>query len=78
MAYSPSDAAYSGSYRVKFRRDEFLRLAMEARPARIFRVKNMHFFALEGFVAYSLECEDTDFAAKVIPAIEFSNMPWSK
>jgi len=78
MAATSSEIISSSSYRVKFRRDEFLQLAMEAKPSRIFRVKNMHFFALDGFVVYSSECQDTDFAVRVIPAIEFSNEPWAK
>jgi len=38
----------------------------------------MNFFAFDGFVMYTFECEDTDFKQKVLHAIEFSNQPWSE
>lgn len=62
----------------KFRRNQFFELVLIAKPRFIYAVKNMHFFAFDGFVMYSQECSDTDFGARVMEAIEFSNQPWQK
>jgi hypothetical protein len=69
---------YTSSYRVKFQRREFLELVAIAKPQIIYHRKRMHFFAYDGFVMYTFECEDHDFSQKVIHAIEFSNYQWSE
>jgi hypothetical protein len=71
-------AQHTSSYRVKFRRREFLELVAIAKPTIIYHRKRMHFFAYDGFVMYTFECEDHDFSQQVISAIEFSNMAWSE
>jgi hypothetical protein len=71
-------AQHTSSYRVKFRRREFLELVQIAKPKLIYHRKRMHFFAYDGFVMYTFECEDHDFSQQVIHAIEFSNMAWSE
>jgi hypothetical protein len=38
----------------------------------------MHFFAYDGFVMYTFECDDRDFSQRVLDAIEFSNRPWDE
>ncbi|MHA2060614.1 MAG: hypothetical protein ACW976_07540 [Candidatus Ranarchaeia archaeon] len=63
-------------YRVKFERDEFLRLVQQAKPKIIYQRRRMHFFAFEGFVMYSFECSDEDFSQTIFHAIEFSNVQW--
>ena len=68
----------SSSYRVKFRRKEYLELVEIAGPRVIYQTGRMHFFAFEGFVMYTFECEDSDFDQKVLHAIEFSNYQWSE
>lgn len=68
----------SSSYRVKFKRQQFLELVDLARPDVIYHRKRMHFFAYDGFVMYTFECENTDFTQKVIETIEFSSEPWSE
>jgi hypothetical protein len=68
----------SSSYRVKFMRREFLELVEIAGPRVIYQTGRMHFFAFEGFVMYTFECEDSDFDQKVLHAIEFSNYQWSE
>ncbi len=68
----------SSSYRVKFMRREFLELVEIAGPKVIYQSSRMHFFAFEGFVMYTFECEDSDFNQKVLHAIEFSNYQWSE
>jgi len=68
----------SSSYRVKFRRQEFLQLVELADPKIIYHVRRMHFFAYDGFVMYTFECQNTDFKQRVVDAIEFSNQPWSE
>jgi hypothetical protein len=68
----------SSSYRVKFRRKEFLELVEIAKPKIIYHRGRMHFFAFDGFVMYTFECRDSDFKQKVIHAIEFSNRPWDE
>ena len=68
----------SSSYRVKFMRKEFLELVEIAGPRVIYQSGRMHFFAFEGFVMYTFECEDSDFDQKVLHAIEFSNYQWSE
>ena len=69
---------HSSSYRVKFQRREFLELVEIAQPKIIYHRKRMHFFAYDGFVMYTFECDDSDFRQKVIEAIEFSNYQWSE
>ncbi len=69
--------AHTSSYRVKFRRSEFLELVDIANPKIVYRTKRIHFFAYDGFVMYTFDCEDRDFTQKVVPAIEFSNATWT-
>ncbi|NHI83762.1 MAG: hypothetical protein EAX81_05625 [Candidatus Thorarchaeota archaeon] len=80
MAYGAESAAiaaqHTSSYRVKFERNEFLELVQIAQPQIIYHVRRMHFFAYDGFVMYTFECESEDFSQKVMHAIEFSNMAW--
>jgi hypothetical protein len=68
----------SSSYRVKFRREEFLQLVDIARPRILYHKGRMHFFAFDGFVMYTFECSSTDFSQRIIEVIEFSNQPWSE
>jgi len=68
----------ASSYRVKFRRREFLELVETAKPEIIYHVRRMHFFSYDGFVMYTFECDSNDFKQRVIDAIEFSNQPWSE
>jgi hypothetical protein len=69
-------AAHTSSYRVKFRRREFLELVQIAKPEIIYRRGKNHFFAFNGFVMYSQECSDQDFSQKVLESIELSNSSW--
>jgi len=69
-------AQHTSSYRVKFRRGEFLELVGIAEPGIIYRRGKNHFFAFDGFVMYSQECVDGDFSQKILEAIEFSNYSW--
>jgi len=71
-------AQHTSSYRVKLRRREFLELVDIAKPSIIYHRKRMHFFAYDGFVMYTFECEQSDFSQRVIEAIEFSNYRWSE
>jgi hypothetical protein len=71
-------AQHTSSYRVKFRRAEFLELVETAKPKIIYQTGRMYFFAFDGFVMYSFECKDSDFTQKVLHAIEFSNQAWSE
>ncbi len=73
-----SDNGGASSYRVKFDKANFLELVRIARPKTIYHRKNMHFFAYDGFVMYSDQCENSDFSAAIIEAIEFSNYQWMK
>ncbi len=68
----------ASSYRVKFRRDEFLELVEIARPKIIYHRNRMHFFSFDGFVMYTFQCKNEDFGQKVLNAIEFSNYQWSE
>ncbi len=68
----------ASSYRVKFKRDEFLELVQIAQPRIIYQRGRMHFFAFDGFVMYTFQCKDSDFSQRVIRAIEFSNYQWSE
>jgi hypothetical protein len=68
----------SSSYRVKFNKEEFLELTRIARPRIIYHRKNMHFFAFDGFVMYTDQCQNTDFSEQILEAIEFSNYDWAK
>ena len=69
-------AQHTSSYRVKFRRREFLELVGIAEPRIIYRRGKNHFFAFDGFVMYSQECEDGDFRQKILESMEFSNTSW--
>jgi len=77
-AAAAAAAQHASSYRVKFRRREFLELVDIARPRVIYHRRRMHFFAFDGFVMYTFECEDRDFSQKVLEALEFSNYQWSE
>lgn len=68
----------ASSYRVKFTRSEFLELVKVAQPKLIYHVRRMPFFAYEGVVMYTFDCQDNDFTQRVLNAIEFSNQPWSE
>ena len=71
-------AQHTSSYRVKFRRKEFLELVEIAEAKIIYHRRRMHFFSYDGFVMYTFECDNSDFDQKVIEAIEFSNEAWSE
>jgi len=72
-------AQHTSSYRIKFKRKEFLELVEIAKPRIIYHRKRMHFFAFDGFVMYTFECTNKDFLdKKVLHAIEFSNYQWSE
>ena len=77
-AASAAAAQHSSSYRVKLQRREFLRLVDIAQPRIIYHRRRMHFFAFDGFVMYTFECDNRDFAQPIIEAIEFSNYQWSE
>jgi hypothetical protein len=77
-AGSTAASAHTSSYRVKFKREEFLELVEIAKPRIIYHRGRMHFFAYDGFVMYTFQCKDNDFSQKVISAIEFSNYQWSE
>ena len=49
-----------------------------AKPKIIYHRRRMRFFAFDGFVMYTFECENSDFKQKVLEAIEFSNRPWDE
>jgi len=71
-------AQHASSYRVKLRRKEFLELVDIAKPRIIYHRKRMHFFAFDGFVMYTFECDNSDFSQRIIETIEFSNYQWSE
>ena len=72
-------AQHTSSYRVKFKRTEFLELVELAQPRIVYHRKRMHFFAFDDLVMYTFECINKDFLdKKVIHAIEFSNYQWSE
>lgn len=75
---SSAEMAKASSYRVKFKREEFLELVRLAKPKIIYLRKNMYFFAFDGFVMYTYECNPSDFSQRVIEATEFSNQAWTK
>jgi len=68
----------SSSYRVKFDKLNFLELVRIARPRIMYHRKNMHFFAYDGFVMYTDQCDNSDFSQVILDAIEFSNYQWAK
>jgi hypothetical protein len=68
----------SSSYRVKFRREEFLELVQVAKPRIIYQTGRMYFFSYDGFVVYTFQCRDEDFSQRVLHALEFSNYQWSE
>ena len=73
-----ASAISASSYRVKFRRSEFLELVEIAKPSIIYHRGRMHFFSYDGFVMYTFQCKNEDFSQKVLSAIEFSNYQWSE
>jgi hypothetical protein len=77
-AAASAAAISSSSYRIKFRRKEFLELVEIAEPKIIYHRRRMHFFSYDGFVMYTFECENSDFSQNVFEALEFSNYQWSE
>ena len=77
-ATSAATAQHTSSYRVKFKREQFLKLIEIAKPKVIYHRGRIHFFAYDGFVMYTFECNNSDFDPKVLEAIEFSNQAWSE
>ena len=73
-----ASAISASSYRVKFRKAEFLELVEIAKPSIIYHRGRMHFFSYDGFVMYTFQCKNEDFSQKVLSAIEFSNYQWSE
>ena len=71
-------AQHTSSYRVKLKRKEFIELVKMAKPRIIYHRKRMHFFAFDGFVMYTFECDNSDFSQKIMETIEFSNYQWSE
>lgn len=70
---------HTSSYRVKFKREEFLKLVEIAKPDIMYKVKRIFFFAYDGFVMYTFECRHEDFINQnVIHGIEFSNQQWAE
>jgi hypothetical protein len=45
------------------------------KPKIIYRKKN-HFFAYDDFMMYSQKRKDSDFGAKILNSMEFSNYEW--
>jgi hypothetical protein len=78
IAATTAAMSEASSYRVKLDRTRFLELVEEASPKRIYRRKKNHFFAFDGFVMYSQECQDSDFLdSKVVDTVELSNYQWA-
>jgi hypothetical protein len=77
-AAAAAAAQHASSYRVKLHRREFLELVEIAQPNIIYHRRRMHFFAYDGFVMYTFECDGSDFSQKVLDTIEFSNYQWSE
>ncbi|MDF1537337.1 MAG: hypothetical protein P1Q69_00315 [Candidatus Thorarchaeota archaeon] len=70
---------HAGTYRVKFSRENFLRILEIANPQTIYHVIRMYFFAYDGFTMYTMECHADDFVHfLVIEAMEFSNRAWNE
>ncbi len=77
MVAATAAAAHPSSYRVKFKRKEFLELVSLANPGIIYRRGKCHFFAFDGFVMYCGECDNSDFGQrKILESIELSNVAW--
>jgi hypothetical protein len=76
-AAAASSESQASSYRLKFRREEFLQLVELAKPRIVYRRGKNHIFAFDGFIMYSQDCQDEDFKAKIIDSIEFSNYSWA-
>jgi len=68
----------TSSYRVKFKREQFLEIVEIAKPNVIYHRGRMHFFAFDGFVMYTFECKNSDFDQRVLDVVEFSNQAWSE
>ena len=82
MAYIGATAAAAlnaSSYRVKFQREEFLKVVEIASPDIIYKVNRIFFFAYDGFVMYTFKCGNEDFYNQnIIEGIEFSNQQWAE
>lgn len=79
MSVATSPPPLASSYRIKFRRTEFLEILNIAKPPRIYKVSKFYYFAFDGFIMYTKECRDDDLLGyPIIRAIEFSNVGWQK
>lgn len=73
-----TELSQSSSYRVKFRKDQFLELVDFAQREVIYRRGKSYFFAFDGFVMYCQECKAEDFTRqKLFETTELSNTPWT-
>lgn len=69
-----TELSHASSYRVTFRRDQFLALVDFARPRAVYRRGKNFFFAFDGFVMLCQECKDEDVSeAKLFETVELSN-----
>ena len=55
---------------------EFHKGIMESEEKEI-GICHFHFYAFDGFVIYTFECEDSDFKEKILNVIEFSSYRWA-
>ncbi len=78
-AASSSNNDHGSGYRLKFKKLEFLKLLEIAEPRIIYRVANFYYFNFDGFTMYCDQVNELDMSRfKIIRAIEFSNIQWSK
>lgn len=80
MSYgSDSNNHSSSSYRIKFQKEEFLKLLEIANPKVVYQVNKFFYFSFDGFVMYTEHIDEFELSRyKVIRGIEFSNYPWTK
>lgn len=76
---SETQALNTSGYRIKFDREEFLRILSVGNPKRLYRLKKFVFFAFDGFVMFSEDLEEQDLMRyDVFDIIEFSNQSWQR
>ncbi len=73
IAATAAAESNASSYRMNLVKHEFLELVRIAKPKIIYHRKNMHFFAFDGFIIYTDQCDNSNFSQRIIEAIESSN-----
>lgn len=79
MSTTSNELVNGSGYRLKFSREEYIKLLQEAKPIRLYKVDNFVYFCFDGFIMYCDKMKENDLMRyQIYKAIEFANYPWKK